>query len=258
MCEIFGVCAKNCYAINDYLKEFFSHSVKHPHGWGLACMGDENEVMIEKEPLQASKSLYLKERLRAPIKVSHALAHIRYATIGNLEYLNCHPYIQKDNGGRRWTLVHNGTIFDYEPLEEYADYQKGSTDSERILLYLVDKINMAEMRLGRSMYARERFRLIDAILVDMSVGNKLNMLIYDGELMYVHTNYANTLHFLQKRDGVIFSTQPLGRGDWKDVPFCTLLAYREGQLMFRGTSHGHEYFDNAENEKYLYQIYAGL
>lgn len=38
MCEIFGVSSKTRVDINEYLKVFFSHSNKHPHGWGLACM----------------------------------------------------------------------------------------------------------------------------------------------------------------------------------------------------------------------------
>ncbi len=46
--------------MNDYLREFYSHSNKHPHGWGVACL-EKQEAMIEKkEPLQAAKSHYLK------------------------------------------------------------------------------------------------------------------------------------------------------------------------------------------------------
>lgn len=259
MCELFGVNFRRNEVINDYLKVFYKHSEQHPHGWGLACIDEDNEVMIEKEPIKANKSNYLKERLKTPIDVETVLAHIRYATIGNLEYLNCHPYSMKDNGGRRWTLVHNGTIFDYPALDEYAAIQRGSTDSERILLYLIDQVNEAEVTLGRGMYARERFRLLNSIVTDMSTNNnKLNILLYDGELMYVHTNYADTLYFLQKRDGVLFSTQPLTRENWKKVPFTTLLAYKEGRLTFKGTNHGHEYFDTEENTKHLYQIYADL
>ena len=90
--------------MNDYLREFYSHSNKHPHGWGVACL-EKQEAMIEKEPLQAAKSHYLKERLSVPIYAKTAVAHIRYATIGNVMYQNCHPYTRKDDCGRRWTLV---------------------------------------------------------------------------------------------------------------------------------------------------------
>lgn len=192
MCELFGVSSEKPGMRNEYLKKFYSHSNKHPHGWGLALL-EGNEASIEKEPAQASKSYYLKERMSFPVNSRTVLAHIRYATIGNVEYANCHPYSIKDISGRRWTQVHNGTIFDYRPLEKFVRYQSGDTDSERILLYLVEKINRAQVLRKRPLSGEERFRLLDDIIGSMSRGNKLNLLIYDGEYMYVHTNYADSL-----------------------------------------------------------------
>lgn len=257
MCELFGICSKDTCQINEYLKEFFSHSNAHPHGWGLALL-EQNEIQLEKEPVQATKSNYLKERLSVPISAKKAFAHIRYATIGNVEYRNCHPYTMKDMGGRRWTLVHNGTIFDYSPLNRYVTIQNGDTDSERILMYFVERINQEEMLLQRQMTGEERFHMLDSIIVEMSKGNKLNLLLYDGELFYVHTNYANSLYELVKENRVFFSTVPLGKEKWRPVPFATFLAYRRGQRVFIGTDHGNEYKDSEENLKFLYRIFSDL
>lgn len=271
MCELFGVSSQNEIYLNDYLKEFYGHCIHHPHGWGLAVL-DGNEAVIEKEPVQATKSNYLKERLSLPVYAKTAFAHIRYATIGNVEYQNCHPHTLKDNNGRRWTLIHNGTIFDYAPLNKYVELQTGDTDSERILMYLVEKINEKERQEQRRLLPEERFALLDAIVSEMSKGNKLNLLLYDGELMYVHTNYADSLHFLERDGGVIFSTQSLnchtcekradrsflGGTGWQKVPFTTLLAYQEGKRVFEGTDHGNEYIDSEENLKFLYQIFSNL
>ena len=257
MCEIFGSNAADNCQINDYLKEFFSHSGKHPHGWGLACM-EENQVQIEKEPMQAEKSYYLKERLTVPVMTKNAVAHIRYATIGNVEYRNCHPFTVKDQSGRQWTLVHNGTIFDYQPLNRYVQLQLGDTDSERILLYLVDEVNRREKQLQRRMNEEERFQLLDSIIVEMAKGNKLNILIYDGELFYVHTNYADSLYELELENQVLFSTVPLGKEEWQPVTFTTLLAYQQGRRVFTGTNHGNEYKNSEENMKYLYRIFSDL
>lgn len=257
MCELFGISSRERYQINDYLKEFFTHSNAHPHGWGLACMG-ENGVSVEKEPIQASKSNYLKERLSVPIQVKTAFAHIRYATIGNVEYKNCHPYTTKDRNGRQWTLVHNGTIFDYPPLNEYVSIQKGDTDSERILLYIVDLVNEKERCLQRKLDKQERFQLLDSVIVEMSKGNKLNLMLHDGELFYVHTNYADSLYELEQEDRILFSTTPLKKERWQPVIFSTLLAYEEGSRVFRGTNHGNEYVDSEENMKFLYSIFSDL
>lgn len=259
MCELFGVCSQERCEIDDYLKEFFSHSSSHPHGWGMACM-EKNEVSIEKEPMQASKSNYLKERLSVPVRVKTAFAHIRYATIGNVEYKNCHPYTRKDMSGRQWTLIHNGTIFDYPRLNRYVSVQNGGTDSERILLYIVERVNETEERLGRKLDREERFCLLDSIIAEMSKGNKLNLMLYDGELFYVHTNYENSLYQLEKEHQILFSTTPLGKEKWKwqPVTFTTLLAYGQGKRIFSGTNHGNEYIDSEENMKYLYGIFSDL
>ena len=257
MCEIFGYCAKQGKVINEYLKEFYSHSKEHPHGWGLACL-ENNQAFVEKEPIQATRSNYLRERIAHRIISSNVLSHIRYATIGNVEYANCHPYTKMDNSGRRWTLIHNGTIFDFQPLSKYTRIQEGQTDSERILLYLVDKINESEKARNKKLNGKERFQILDCVISNMAKENKLNLLFFDGEYMYVHTNYQNSLYLLEKNDEIFFSTQPLSKEEWKHVPFTTLLAYKEGRHVFTGTNHKREYIDNEENMKMLYQIFAEL
>lgn len=255
MCELFGYTAKTEYNINSYLKDFFKRSIGHPNGWGLASM-DGNEIAVEKEPIQATKSFYLKERLSIPIKGNNVFGHIRMATIGNVEYINCHPYSYKDDNGRRWTLIHNGTIFDYQPLSKYIYSQEGTTDSERILLYIIDQVNQKEK--AGVLSDEERFNLVNSILSEMAAGNKLNVMLFDGEFMYVHTNYKNSLYYLEKHDGTMFSTYPLSDEDWKKIPFTRLLVYKEGQLVYEGANHGNEYIDNEEDMKYIYQNYAGL
>lgn len=257
MCEIFGFSSEKGFAINEYLKEFFSHSDQHPHGWGLVCL-EGNEAFIEKEPEQAAKSKYLRERLTVPVNYKNVFAHIRYATVGNVDYRNCHPYTRKDLKDRRWTMVHNGTIFDYGQLDKYFKLQDGDTDSERILMHFVDKINEKIRQLGREPKPKERFSLLDEIISDMARGNKLNLILYDGEYTYVHTNYKDSLYYLEKEDSVLFSTQPLSKEEWKAVPFTTLLVYRNGKQIFTGTNHGNEYVDNEENMKFLYQTFSSL
>lgn len=257
MCEIFGFSSSEEFYANDYLKAFYSHSDKHPHGWGLACIS-RTSASIEKESVQASKSNYLRERLSQPIKEKIALAHIRYATIGNVEYKNCHPYSGKDNFGRQWTLIHNGTIFDYSPLEGYVKKQNGDTDSERIFLYILDKINLAQKDKKSKLKFEERFEILDCIVKNMAKGNKLNLILSDGHYLYVHTNCKNTLHYLQEHNTTIFSTRALNDEGWEKAPFAQLLAYKNGKLVKEGTAHDGEYIENEEQLKLLYQIFSNL
>lgn len=257
MCELFGISAMKQIPVNSLLQEFFSHSVNHPNGWGLATFHN-GVVSIEKEPVQASKSLYLKARLQNSMEASTLLAHIRFATIGNMEYRNSHPFTRQDASGRCWVLIHNGTIFDYPALAPYQYLQDGETDSERILLYLVDQIDQQQAAAGHPLDAAERFRLLDALLADMAQGNKLNLILYDGELMYVHTNYANSLYVSQRGGAALFSTVPLKAGCWKPVPFTALCAYQDGQPVYQGQPHGHEYVDNDKNTRFLFTAYSNL
>lgn len=257
MCEIFGVSAANDFYANDLLRTFYSHSDKHPHGWGLACV-DKNGALIEKESVRACTSNYLRERFSQPISAKILLAHIRFATIGNVEYRNCHPFSGRDNTGRCWTLIHNGTIFDYAPLNSYVKTQIGDTDSERIFLYLLDRLNTAQEKKGARLPFEERFALFDSIVCDMAPGNKLNLLFTDGKYLYVHTNCRETLYWLLKKNAAVVSTQPLDNGDWQPVPFGQLLALRKGRLVQSGTAHGHEYIEDKEAMKLLYQIFSNL
>ena len=250
MCELFGITSKSRLQVNKYLKTFFSHSEVHKHGWGLALFYG-NAASIEKESVCANQSNYLRERIKQPIIIDNMIAHIRLASVGRVLWGNAHPFMRQDSSGRYWTLAHNGTIFDFPALDEYKNIQDGQTDSERILLYLIDKLDKRQHQLQRTLTEQERFLLVEEVITTMSINNKLNLLIWDGENMYVHTNYADTLHYLQKsEDATIFSTKPISEEDWQPVPFLRLLVFREGRKIFEGSKRSLQYFDPEENYEY--------
>ena len=257
MCEIYAYSGEVNKTLNDDLHEFFSHSGEHPNGWGLA-IEEDGRMNLEKEPLQASDSVYLRERLRQHLEGTTILAHIRYATIGSVKRANCHPFVGKDRSGRWWTLVHNGTIFDYAPMDRYTRVQTGSTDSERILLYLIDIVNAAADEKGRFLTAKERFELLDSVFTLMSKSNKLNLILYDGELLYVHANASDSLFMRQGEKQVTFSTQPLSKGRWKPAPFTRLAAWKKGEKAFEGAVHGNVYIPDEKAISLLYLAYSQL
>ena len=170
MCEMLGISAKRRLSANGILRTFFSHAEQHPHGWGLATFPDGEAPAIEKEPICATGSTYLKGLLEMPIEERTLIAHIRLATVGHLEYENCHPFTATDNRGRIWTLAHNGTIFNSPELNDYISIQYGDTDSERVLLHLIDRIDREQIRLGRSLDEEERFGILAAVIAELSKG----------------------------------------------------------------------------------------
>lgn len=239
MCELFGISAARRIPVNPYLKTLMSHSTEHPNGWGVAMFyGDA--VSLEKEPKPAWTSDYLRSRLQHPFEAQNMIAHIRLATRGQMAYENCHPFVDRSCDGRAWTLVHNGTIFQSELLDGYRDVQEGSTDSERILCHIIHEADQLAAECGAPT-AEQRFRMADRIIPQIAPHNKLNLLFYDGELLYVHTNMAHTLYRRTLDHAVLFATTPLDDSIWEPVPMMQLLAYRNGELVFEGTCHSSEY-----------------
>ena len=258
MCEMLGISAKRRISVNKLLREFFSHAEQHPHGWGLAQFSDTGMPSIDKEPVCATRSAYLGSRLDAPIEERTLIAHIRFATVGHLEYANCHPFTATDNRGRIWTLAHNGTIFNGPQLNDYMGIQYGDTDSERVLLHLIDRIDREQIRLGRALDEEERFNVLATVITELSKGNKLNLLIYDGTVMYAHCNFRGTLHFRRETDAVTFSTRPLSGERWEEVPFTSLIAAKDGEIIRTSPPHGNEYIYNPNDYRMVYMDFARL
>ncbi|MDO5476565.1 MAG: class II glutamine amidotransferase [Eubacteriales bacterium] len=283
MCELFGISAGNEIEIGLWLETFFAHSEKNPHGWGIAHFhqnpaGRAGFGAVEKEPVKAVRSRYLKERLRQGMRASTLLAHIREATIGPLEYNNTHPFQKTDDSGRCWTLAHNGTVFEGALLRRFMEAQEGQTDSERILLYLVDRINRAREEKRKDMLppekeqatdcgpggeltAGERCRIIDEAVASLAPGNKLNLLLFDGETFYTHTNLRGTLYSCFVGETALFATVPFLTGScasWEELPVTSLCAWRDGVQIYQGSPHHHAYVEDPEKIRSLMSVYAAL
>ena len=254
MCELFGISSSEKIPVQHLLEVFFSHARKHPDGWGFACFY-ENEVTVNKQSMNALKSRFLQSQLSLYKETDKMIAHIRKATKGQAEYENTHPFVGKDNTGRNWTLAHNGTIFENSDIDEMYYQQKGTTDSERILLYIIKRMNL---RYPETKNASCRFNLLQEILAQITAENKVNLLIYDGEILYVHSNYRNSLFVKRQGEAALFATVPLDDGDWQPVPLNTLLGYRDGQLVYTGVPHSNEFIDSADKYKHIYIDYSFL
>lgn len=232
MCELFGASLKENKDIRGYLSEFFSHGVQHPHGWGI-YREHHGDFEIVKEAVSSIKSVLAKEIVQTTEPQKHFMAHIRLATAGAVKTENCHPFSGFDTSGRRWTLIHNGTIYAVNRTFSYRSAQHGNTDSERVFLYLLDKLNRV-----RPDNESERFAVVDEVVQELSERNKLNLIISDGEILYVHKNMEGTLFYLKTDNGYYFSTKPLGNGVWTEFPTAQLIAFRNGEKLFSGTNHG--------------------
>ena len=255
MCEIFGFSAEHGQNINEYLRSFYSHCVDHPNGWGYVGFNKNGRTEILcTEPVRADVSERLPGLLDKSLEYPTVLAHIRQATVGRVCLENCHPFARRDCSGRQWTLVHNGTVFSGLEIVPYLSQQVGDTDSEGILLYLVDQIDREIKHVGRELRPFERFQVAERVVGKLARRNKLNLMFFDEEQIYVHTNMQHTLFSKTCEDGILFATSPLSERGWKPMPMTTLFAYRDGKLLYRGENHHNEYVEVMEMPSYEYQI----
>ncbi|MBQ2652829.1 MAG: class II glutamine amidotransferase [Methanobrevibacter sp.] len=249
MCEIFCFNSNTPKKINNCLECFYNHSEEHPHGWGLANM-QSDEFVIDKEPVKATCSQHLKNILSNPVIGKNVFAHIRLATVGEIISPNCHPFTELDDNNRSWLLIHNGTIFDYPKLDEYKDKEKGDTDSERILLYIIDKVNEYEKNKGYLSTIKERFNLLNDLIVDLSKNNKINLMIYDGDMTYIHSNMRDSLYYLKNDEGFLVASTPLTDDEgWKPVELNKLFGLIDGNIIFESEEHQNEFILTEEHEK---------
>jgi Predicted glutamine amidotransferase len=192
----------------------------------------------------------LKDILSHPVVGKNVFAHIRLATVGEIISPNCHPFTEADDNNRSWMLIHNGTIFDYPKLDEYKDKENGDTDSERILLYIIDKVNEFERNKGGLSTIKERFNLLNDIIVDLSKNNKVNLMVYDGDLTYIHSNMRDSLYYLKNDEGFLVASTPLTDDEgWKPVELNKLFGLIDGNIIFESEEHQNEFILTEDHEK---------
>lgn len=257
MCEIYGISSNAKVKINNDLKTFFSHSCKHCHGWGLALNGKEHTVV--KEGIAAYKSNLLKKILNKDITEKLAIAHIRYATSGEVSKRNAHPFVGKDMLGNTWTLVHNGTATKGKLVEKYKKYAKGETDSEIILIYLINRINRGIiLNNSKELSVKQKGDILQRAIKDITLENRINLLFTDGDNLYVHCNLKESLYSKRTNNSIKFATEPLNKSKdkWNPVKINTLFIYKDSKLIYKGKAHKNEYFkpENNDNNEGKLQI----
>ncbi len=109
-------------------------SVEHPDGWGIAAYvrGPLPEVAHGLGPAHLDPEF---ERVSGLLQARALVAHVRLASVGEVDPKNVHPFVHG-----RWTFCHNGTVTDYQQARANLEQQvapryrkrlRGTTDSER-------------------------------------------------------------------------------------------------------------------------------
>lgn len=231
MCEIYGFCGSVPTKLNKYTDEFWLHSRVHQDGFGY-YLADRDQLYVNPK----SAMNYIKGLSKFNFVSKLALCHIRFKTHGPASVENCHPFIKKDIHGIKWSLIHNGYIDDNLVTAALSKIQVGETDSERILLSIVESVN--------SFYEHswitdpEEFLFYLYLQLEITISELANLgkvnLIFTDSLtnnMYVYMNHPRTLYYLDTPNGIHISTTKLSDEQWVPVEPFKLHVLNNGKVL---------------------------
>ena len=147
MCRLFGFRS----VIQSQVHESLVHaenalelqSNDHPDGWGVSYYVAGTPHIIKSEKTAINDSIF--QKISGIVSSQTVLAHIRKATLGEINILNTHPF-QFGN----WTFAHNGNIKNFANVRNKISAQispafkrfiLGNTDSELFFYFLISHIS---------------------------------------------------------------------------------------------------------------------
>ncbi len=125
----------------------------------------------------------------------------------------------------------------------------GNTDSERILHHIVDCVNENEK--DEKLDDDALCELINDIICRLSQDNKLNLILSNGQMTFLHSNCEKSLYYLQKDDYIIVSTLALSSEYWIEVDLNTVYAIRDAQIIYKGPAHENKYVLSEDDIEFI-------
>ncbi|MGC4116089.1 MAG: class II glutamine amidotransferase [Myxococcales bacterium] len=228
MCRMLAVRSARPVKIEDLLVQapnsLSQLSHEHRHGWGLA-------VYVDGEPKVArgSRAAWqdpMFEEIAATLEGRSLLAHVRKASVGNVQLENSHPFRHG-----RWLFAHNGTVQDFDTIRpafealiapEYRALIRGTTDSERCFALFLSWLDQLG---GLASPPVDVVACALAIVIDEvrrlspSPDTILNFLATDGvSLVGVHSGDRELCFSAVTGEKVVIASQPPSEKDvWYEI-----------------------------------------
>ncbi len=253
MCQLLGMSANVptdiCFSFTGF-RQRGGATDHHSDGWGIGFFESRGcRVFIDTEASVNSPIAQLVSSY--PIRSKNVIAHIRKATVGQIELQNTHPFVREMNG-QYWLFAHNG---DLRPFS-YAKGQYtpvGDTDSEQAFCHLLNRLQA--IGLTGQAADHEVFIEVAAVARELVQLGTCNFLLSNGQILLAHcsTKLAwivrqapfTTAHLsdddvtvdFREHTGpndrvAVIATEPLTRNEqWQLVPANTLLLFRDGELL---------------------------
>ncbi len=287
MCELFGLCANKEVSVSFTWRGFVSRGRIHRDGWGVAWYVGKGVALV-KEPRPASSSpmaTFLLNRIRSHMVISH----VRWATQGNVSYVNTHPFV-RELYGYEWVFAHNGDVSEIMDDPEFRlryYHPIGDTDSEYAFCYMLDNLRDVFSNPRKSMLSIlaepiELFKEIWRLATKIGQYGKFNFLMSNGRYLFAYCNRSSTLFYVTRYppheetvklldedfevslkelkgfDEVasIVATKPLTDEQWRSIDVGSLYVFGDGVPILRIDRYGNAELCLDRNEKELLELIA--
>jgi predicted glutamine amidotransferase len=148
MCRLFGMSAgrrpmRATFWLLEAPDSLAEQSRRNPEGYGIATFEDDGTPHVDKRPAAAYQDeLFAREAREEESRTF--VAHVRFASTGDVRMANTHPFEQR---GR--VFAHNGHVGDLEKIDarldpRYRELVLGDTDSERVFALITQEIDARE------------------------------------------------------------------------------------------------------------------
>ncbi len=197
-------------------------SQRHPDGWGVAYYVGGAPHVIKSAHTAMEDQIF--KRVSGVVSSQTVLAHLRKATVGDINLLNAHPF---QFGS--WVMAHNGEINNYaqvrdklraEIAPELRRYILGDTDSE-VLFYLFLS------RLARRTDLHRKGAPIEAVVEALAETIEQTRAIADGpgqeerSKLTIIVTEGNTMVAVRSNMPLLFSTYKARCMDRDQCPFLS-------------------------------------
>jgi len=207
---------------------FSKYAKRNSDGWGVGWF-EGNNAIVRRAPCRADWDEAFYDSIDEA-RSHNLIAHIRYATHGEANDCNCHPFIRHHNG-RDWMMAHNGVV----PVTSTHPNAEGATDSETIFHEIMDKVreyqNSGNFR-GKYQALKKAIR---NVLESYGASINLNLLISDGNMLYAFNHHSSKTMYMLRRSksyggAILISTQKLTDENWEVIPKDRLLCINNGEI----------------------------
>lgn len=268
MCQLLALSANNPTDISFSFEGFVNRAGitdTNVDGTGIAFFEDRF-VRILKDENRACDS-YVRNLVRIyHIKSKNVIAHIRRASQGNRNLVNCHPFA-RELWNETWVFAHNGHIEHFPNYNPELDRKVvGETDSEKFFVHLIDFLGQ---RFSNKPSCQDIFSAIGEFADSYAQAGICNFVISNGECLIAHcsTNLywvartAHSDHFVKRIDdgGVInlsrharpddkvaiVATMPITNEKWHKLENGQLILLQNGEMKYLYNG-----IPNVINEKY--------